>query len=837
MDRDDDRGSQLVSEDADLAPGGGPGSSAGGGYTRIRREELGTFRRGRRGHLVATEKTAAAGGGPATVARQIKIFFTGRPLDTEALDTERMPIWRALPILSSDALSSVAYGPEAGLAVLATAGAGALLVNVPIGIAIALLMVIVTTSYRQVVRGYPSGGGSYAVARANLGVVVGLVAAAALLVDYVLTVAVSVSSGVDALASAFTVLSPYKVLIGLAFVALLMVGNLRGVREAGVAFAGPTYLFVVGLLTLVAAGLVGGLVFGRHPVGHYAPIKPETSLGPLLVLTAFASGASSMTGIEAVSNSVPAFHPPEAKYAARTLAILGGLLVTLFLGVVALDVVYGAEPNPSGTPTVLSQLASVVFQGPGRPLYYGFQFVTLLVLVLAANTSFNGFPRLSAVLARDHHLPHRFAQLGDRLVYSTGIVLLAVAAGVLIVAFGANTNALIDLYALGVFVAFTLAQTGMARHWWRARGRGWVHGFAINAGGGAITAIVGAVIIITKAPRGAWVVLILIPALVLLLWSVARYYARVRAQLPRVAEEPQEVDPGPAVVPVVRLDSPTRAALRYAMALSEDVVAVHLARRGADAAEFAADWKRWSGTIEGRPPALRSQPCPRGGRVHGFLSVLDSLQSGADRLVTVVLPEWESRHLVHDVLARPQAALFKLALLRRPDVVAASIPAPEPEVVQMTGRAAGPHPERVAIVPVANPDAPARRALAYAGAVASKVIVVHVETRADEPTDTSGDLAGRLASWTRAGPTDRPSTPTRLVIIDSPYRSIVPPILAYVDSWRRAHPEPICTVVLPELVTVQWWAHWLHNHRAFWIKTALLSRATVAVADVTYHLR
>jgi amino acid transporter len=829
----------LFSDDAELSRSTRVGAPrTGADYLRIRREDLGDFRQAGTGHLVATESAGEARRGPSAVGRRLSIFLTGRTLDSEALETERLSILRALPILSSDALSSVAYGPEVGLSVLAAAGAGALILNVPIGIAIALLMVIVTTSYRQVVRGYPSGGGSYAVARANLGVIFGLIAAAALLIDYVLTVAVSVSSSVDALASAFAALSSYKIPIGIALVGLLVVGNLRGVREAGAIFALPTYLFIVSLLVLMVVGLVRGLLFGGHAVGQYVPIKAEATVTPLLVLTAFASGSSSMTGIEAVSNSVPTFRPPEARHAAFTLTILGGLLVIMFLGVVALDVVYGAEPHPGGSPTVLSQIAAAVFQGSARPVFYAFQFATLLVLVLAANTSFNGFPRLSAILARDDFLPHRFAQLGNRLVYSTAIVLLGVAAAVLMAAFQANTDSLVNLYALGVFTAFTLAQIAMARGWWRSRGPGWRRGMVINGCGGAITAVVDAVIIVTKSPRGAWLVLIVIPLVVLLLWSISRYYAGVRAELAGAADEPQPVTLGGVLVPVFRLDTSAHGALRYAMSVSPRVVAVHLARNDAEASRLREAWDAWPWPDGRRAPALFARVCGRHGRVRAFLAVLDMLQAREDGHVsTVVLPELDPPHPLRSILALPAVARFKLALLRRTDVVTTTIPGPRVVAGGALPRSADRKVRNVAIVPIADLDAPARRALAYAAAIAARVVAVHVDTRVNEPALESEHIVNRLLAWKRRAQAEGRKDPIHLVVIESPYRSVVPPLLAYVDGWRHAHPEPVCTVVLPEVVADHWWAYWLHNHRATWLKAALLRRSTVAVADVTYHMR
>jgi amino acid transporter len=809
-----------------------PHPRPGEDYVRIPRKDLEEgLRPAERGRLVATQKTEDEAQAPvAGLAHKFRVFFTGRPLNTEAQETERLSIPKALPLLSSDALSSVAYGPEAGLAVLATAGAAAFVYNIPIGLAIALLMIIVTTSYRQVVHGYQGGGGSYAVARANLGLIFGLVAAAALLVDYVLTVAVSISSGVDALASAFAVFMPYKVVMALVILALVMIANLRGAREAGAIFAGPTYLFVATMLILIAAGVVEALV-SHHAPGHFAPVKAETALVPLLILTAFASGSSSMTGIEAVSNSVPSFRPPEAAHAARTLTILGSLLVVLFLGVVAIDFIYAAEPQPNGNPTILSQLASTVFHGPAWPVYYVFQFATLLILVLAANTSFNGLPRLGAILARDDFLPHRFAHLGNRLVYSTGIVLLAVAAGILGVVFQGSTDAMINLYALGVFTAFTLAQSGMALHWWRERTSGWQRKAAINGFGAVITAIVTIIIIITKGPRGAWVVLVLVPLLVLMFLGTSRHYRRVRIQLARVGAEAQAFDVGPAMVPFLKLDAASRAALWYAMVLSPRVIALHPARNQAAASRFQQEWQacRWPDGHE--PPELDLYVGRRPGRIFAILGVLDRLREEGDgRPITVVVPEWESRHLIRGLLDRPQAALFKLALLRRRDVVVASIPA-QPGAPERRPEA---HP--VAIVPIANMQAPARRALAYAVTVASEVTAVHVETGTDEAADATQATARQLRAWKHELARRAPHVPVRLIVVESPYRSIIPPVLAYIDSWRKAHPEPICTVVLPEVVVEEYWALGLHNHRGFWLKAALLTRPTIAVADVTFHV-
>ncbi|HVA22169.1 MAG TPA: APC family permease [Candidatus Micrarchaeia archaeon] len=807
-------------------PGGRPGDR----YLRYERTHHGRFVLTGHGQMEATSEADLPQAGAGRTLARLRRSLLGRPLPTQALETERLSSVRALPILSSDALSSMAYGPEAGLAILATAGAGALAINVPIGIAIAALMALVVTSYRQVVAGYPHGGGSYAAARQHLGVTFGLVAAGALLVDYVLTVSVSVSSGVDALVSAFGGLAALKVGLGLVFIALIVLGNLRGVREAGAIFAFPTYAFVLSFVCLIGVGLVRALLFGaaHHPVGHFPPIAgARAAVTPLLILTAFASGSSSMTGIEAVSNSVPSFQPPEVRNAQRTLVRLGVILVVLFLGVDLLDLLYGAEPHLSGSPTVVAELARSIFVGAGGWFFYVVQFSTTLVLILAANTSFNGFPRLAAILARDDHLPHRFAHLGSRLVYSTAIVFLAASAAVLLVVFGGSTDALINLYALGVFTAFTLAQAAMVRHWVRDRGRNWRRNVVINGVGALTTLLVDGIIIVTKTPRGAWVVLILIPLLVAVFTAIHRHYRSIAQRLRAVETVP--VPPLP-LGPVVVVSGLTRAhgaatqrAMAYAGVLGPRVVVCDLERRGLGArARLATLWR-----------------------------TLDRLQlEEPGRVLTVVLPEATLRRGWVDLARRPLLLIVKLRLLRRPGVVAASVPAPsdaapadpgEERARGLAGLTAGVPTHHVAMVPIARLDPMAARALQYASQIAREVIPIHVSAgEEEEAVDAAGLESARFrAAWgTFLARIPAEELPQGLepIIIASPFRSVTDPLLAYIDAWRQIHPGPLCTVVLPELVVPRWWRQPLHNHRAFAVKRTLLRRADIAVADVPYLL-
>ncbi len=474
---------------------------------------------------------------PHSAAENLQRIVLGPPISETLSSRERLNRIRALAILSSDGLSSVAYGTEASLAVLVVAGASALSSNLLIGLATAALMVIVGASYRQTIHAYPSGGGSYIVARANLGTLPGLIAAASLLVDYLLTVSVSVAAGVDALTSAIPAIAPATVWIDIAAVLLITIINLRGLRESGTIFALPTYLFLGSFGLMIVFGIVqalthGGLATAPHPTSSFLP-SSLAPLTPLLILTAFASGCSAMTGIEAISNGVPAFNgdtpKARAKNAAATLTIMIALLASFFLGTTYLAWRVGAVPSPTGSPTVTAQIASFAFPGALNWLFYVTQIATLLILTFAANTSFNGFPRLLAILSRDTFAPALFSYRGERLAYSTGIIVLGALAALLLWIFQGNVTSLINLYALGVFAAFTLSQTGMVVHWLRRRNeQGWQARIIANGIGAAATAVVTLVIAITKFDRGAWVVLVIVPTLVIAFEGTRHYYSRQR---------------------------------------------------------------------------------------------------------------------------------------------------------------------------------------------------------------------------------------------------------------------------------------------------------------------
>ncbi|MGE5138509.1 MAG: APC family permease, partial [Rudaea sp.] len=477
------------------------GARAGDRYVRVVRPYGHLFQRIGPGYLRATEEVLEPKTPLGRALSALKHVFIGQPLPSYAEREERLSKIKALAIFSSDAISSVAYATEEILFVLALGGTAALALSVPISLVIALLLCIVAFSYRQTVFAYPNGGGSYVVSKENIGTLAGLVAAAALMLDYILTVSVSIASGTAAITSAFSFLFPYRVPIALFFILIMIVGNLRGIRESGNIFAAPTYVFLFSLCALIAIGAVRAFL-GLTPVEpvHAGPLPQQEAIGFWLILTAFSAGSVAMSGTEAISNGVPAFKPPESKNAATTLLVMAGILAFFFMGIGLLANLNGISVTDDET--VLSQLARGVL-GKGF-LYYVIQFATMAILVLAANTSFNGFPRLAAIIARDGFMPRRFTTRGDRLAFSYGIIVLGGVAALLIVAFEGDTHLLIPLYAVGVFLAFTLSQVGMMRHWLRLRSPGWKRSMSINAVGAAMCAVVLVIAAVTKFSRGAW---------------------------------------------------------------------------------------------------------------------------------------------------------------------------------------------------------------------------------------------------------------------------------------------------------------------------------------------
>jgi amino acid transporter len=605
----------------------------------------------------------------ASAMSAFKRIVVGRPIPSRLAHHERLSKATGLAVLSSDALSSVAYATEEILRVLVMAGASALWLVTPIGAVICALLLIVTFSYRQTIHAYPGGGGAYIVARENIGTMAGLVAGAALLVDYVLTVAVSTAAGVAAITSAFPSWYEHRVALGLSFMGLLMVGNLRGVRESGRIFALPTYFFLVTLFALLAVGAVR-VFSGDAVAAAAAPEAVPGSLGALttfLVLRAFANGCTAMTGVEAISNGVPAFRPPEERNAAATLVIMAGLCVTLFMGTTLLAHAYHILPTHDET--VVSQLARSVFGGRGLP-YYAVQAATSLILILAANTAYQDFPRLASVMARDGFLPRQFRNQGDRLAFSNGIMVLSGFAAGLVVAFQGDTHALIPLYMIGVFVSFSLSQAGMFLKWKREGGPGWRGHALLNGVGAILTTIVLVIVAVTKFAEGAWIIVGLIPLLVLHLRGVRGHYDSVAAQLSLKEWTPDPLYRNTVVVPISGVHRAVVRALHYARSISPDVRAVYVETDPGTTPKIQADWEKWG---EGVPLVVRRSPYRS--LMEPLLDYIEEIDAERpDDFVTVVLPEFVPSRWWHHLLHNQRALFIKGALLFKPNTIVISVP-------------------------------------------------------------------------------------------------------------------------------------------------------------------
>jgi amino acid transporter len=637
------------------------------------------FRRIKDGVLEATEAASVPQGGLAALLYQGKRFLIGAPLTSAAEDQERLSKVRALAILSSDAISSVAFATEAILINLVAAGSTNLGYVLPISLAILALLTIVTISYRQTIPAYPAGGGSYIVARENLGTLAGLVAAAALMIDYILNVSVSVSAGILNLASLFNGLAPWVVPADVILVIVITIVNLRGLRESGTIFALPTYFFVGSAALLILVGLLKVSVFHQQPsAAQFAPVHAIEPLSLFLVLRAFATGCSAMTGVEAISNGIPVFKKPETRNASTTLTLMALILGSLFLGITLLTLTYHVEANPAGNPTVVAQIAAAVFTGPLGFLFPVFQLAVLSILTLSAETSYSAFPRLASLLARDRFLPSQFAFKGDRLAFSVGIMVLATLAILLLIIFQGDTTRLINLFAVGVFVSFTLSQAGMVVHWWHLRRerRGWQRSILINGLGALTTCLVALIIAVAKFLEGAWIVILLIPLLVLLFLSIRRHYQRVERE--RTAHLP--VHPGDIhhriIVPIAGLDRASEQSLAYARSLSSHVTAVHIAIDEQEAEAIRAAWHEWQQQVpEEEDVHLLVIESPYRSLVRPLLAYIDTLhERHPDETLTVILPELVVAHWWETILHNQTALRLKAALLFRPGIVVINIP-------------------------------------------------------------------------------------------------------------------------------------------------------------------
>ena len=607
-------------------------------------------------------------------------LMIGSPLPSSRAMQERLIKILALPVFSSDAISSVGYATEEILLALIIAGTGVVTgtpISLYVGLAIVALLWIVVTSYRQTIYAYPSGGGSYIVAKENLGTIPGLTAGASLMIDYVLTVSVSVSSGVAAVLSFMPQYQDHRVTIALAVVGFIMLANLRGARETGALFALPTYTFMA---TAAAVICIGISQFVKNP--GFTIASPAASTIPLaqppatpwlfyfLVLRAFASGCSAMTGTEAISNGIQAFRPPESKNAASTLTAMAVILSIIFIGITYIAWrarVVPMEQTAAGYQTVLSQIASATV---GRNwLYYLFQAATAGILMIAANTSFAGFPRLASIMARDRFIPRQFYNVGDRLVYSNGIIVLALLAALLIIIFQGVVNSLIPLYAIGVFMSFTLSQAGMVVHFLRLKEPGWRLHALVSGVGATVTAIVALVQAITKASEGAWMVLVLIPALVLMFMKIHRHYIVLGNQLRLTPEDKFEEMKNTVLVLTPSLHRGILPALEYAKDLSPDVRAIHVETDPVDTALLEERWEQWGGGI---PLVILESP------YRSLLGPLMEYLEEAKRerenhVITVVIPEFVPATWWEKLLHNQSGFVLKFALLFRRDIVTTNV--------------------------------------------------------------------------------------------------------------------------------------------------------------------
>jgi amino acid transporter len=743
-------------------------------------------------------------------------------LATHKQEHQLLPKILALPVFSSDALSSVAYATEEMMLVLVAAGAGALTYKLPIAIVIGVLLVIVISSYRQTVHAYPRGGGSYIVARENLGTVPGLVAAAAILSDYVLTVAVSITAGTIAFTSAVPSVAKHKVAVALLFILIVALVNLRGVREAGLLFALPTYGFVAMVLLTIAVGFARCL--GGCPAAATSTLVLEEEAGvtTFLLLRAFASGATALTGVEAIADGVQAFRRPQARNAAATLSIMCAIGVSMFLGITLLTHLLNVRVNHeiALAKSVLAQIGQTVF-GERHVLFYLLQAFTAGILILAANTSFQDFPRLSSILARDRFMPSQFRNRGDRLVFSNGVLVLAGLGAVLIWVFDANLTHLIQLYVIGVFTAFTLSQAGMVRRWFRVRGEHWRRKALVNGIGAFTTAVVLAIVTITKFRLGAWIVITAIPLIVAFFLGVHRHYQRVMAVLRRRVLSPKEgmrvtfvllvSDPGPALAD----------AIGYLRAIRPERIHPLWAGRG-DAYEEAAEaWPRRAPRL-GSLEALDGARTLSSGALRRYLRDLRS----RDGFVAVVVPEVISGRSWWQLVRGARALLLKASLLFEEGVAVADVPLLPEERPEAEAQAA--HPleplKSVALVPVSAVHDATVRAVSYAKALNPSDI--EAVCFVADPEEVEQVVRG----WS-----DR-QIDVPLTLVEAPFRDVGEPLLAEVRK-RTAGGDTLVTVVFPELIPPHWWENLLHNQTALYMKRLLLFEPRVVVTSVPFHLR
>jgi amino acid transporter len=685
----------------------------------------------------------------------------------------------------------------------------------------------VVSSYRQTVRAYPSGGGAYIVSKDNLGVLPGLVAAAALLTDYVLTVSVSVVAGVFAMTSALPSLAPYKVELSLGFVLLVTLANLRGVRESGTLFAIPTYAFIVSIFILVVTGMARCLFGGCPVVTDLVAPAPELatavgSVGLFVILHAFSSGSTALTGVEAISNGVPAFRRPQSKNASETLLIMGIISVTMFLGISYLAThIVGITVTEERS--VVGQIAHSVFGGGF--FFYFVQFFTTAILVLAANTSYQDFPRLSSILARDRFMPRQFANRGDRLVFSNGVIILAVFASLLIVAFDADLNRLIQLYVVGVFTSFTLSQTGMVRHWLKekhkgdAAAKGWQRSIVINAIGAAATFLVLIIVTYTKFIEGAWIVIVAMPIIVLTFYSIHRHYMAIMAQLRRGTVSPDDVGAHHVVLLVRDLGSSTAEALGYMRSFRPfDVRALYPVSGATVPPEIRDRWRAFAGGDRDLEPL----PMQGGDVLSAMRTYLRALPRQPNDFVTVIVPEEIRESLFGYLVRRRSLVRLKAGLLHEPNVVVTDVPVVVEGSLPIGVDARPLIPQRtITLVFVSSVNDATIRAVNYSRSIGA------AETRAIY-FDLDPDEAHRLEQQWFDGRLGIP-----LDIVEAPFRDLTGPML---DEVRRftARQDTVVNVVIPEFLVQKWRHYLLHNQNALFIKRLFLYEERAVLSSVPF---
>jgi amino acid transporter len=755
----------------------------------------------------------------------LKRVLVGRAFSSQRLEHTLLPKVLALPVFASDALSSVAYATGEILIALSLLTSHPQPYVMPIALAIALLMGIVVISYRQTVRAYPSGGGAYIVSKDNLGILPGLVAAAALLFDYMMTVVVSVVAGVFAIGSAFSWANDHRVALSIFFVALVTFANLRGARESGTLFAIPTYGFVASILILVAIGMVRCLG-GCPPVGVTSELLPgaatvAAAVGTFGILKAFSQGATALTGVEAISNGVPAFKRPQAKNAAATLAIMGAIAVTMFLGISYLST-HMAGVVASEQRSVVAQIAIGIF-GNGSFGFFVVQFFTAAILILAANTAYQDFPRLASILGRDRYMPSQFVNRGDRLVFSNGVIVLGLLSCLFIYLFNADLNTLIHFYVVGVFTSFTLSQSGMVKHW-IAEGRkgagamrGWRRSIVINLIGAITTAIVLVVVIISKFTDGAWLSMLIMALLVPMFYAIHRHYAWVQRQTQRGVERVGAHEANHVVLLIRDIDASVDEALGYIRSFRP--ASLHAVTPGTSVSTELADrWRAFAGEGAGELESLGT-----GGLVSAVRAYVRRIQPGPDDVITVMVPEMIGEGLFRYLVGKNALVRLKAGLLREARVVVTDVP-----VVEDPDRHAGLSkpliPQRtVALVFVSAVNDVTVRAINYARTLDATI------TRAIY-FDLDPEQAHRLEeAWFEIG------FEVPLDIVEAPFRDLTRPML---DEVRRfsMHPNVVVNVIVPEVIVSHWWQLPLHNQSALFIKRLFLKEDRVVLTSVPFLL-